>query len=637
VPNTITIRPERARPISPLLFGAFFEDLNYAADGGLYAELIQNRSFEYSSADNGDWNFLTAWEIVRHHGDCTVAEGSAEPLHPNNPHYLVLHVTAPGGEAGLRNGGYGGINLHAGEFYTFSCFVRRLSGELGPLHVQLVGRKGALLAEELLPAPGAGWQQLAITLCPSTDEPFAACHLLFQGVGTLALDMVSLYPSRTFCNQPNGLRPDLAQALAELKPRFLRFPGGCLVHGDGLANLYRWQDTVGPRHTRRAQPNIWSYHQSAGLGYYEYFQLCENLGAVPLPVVPAGVCCPNSEARFTGAWEQGQCGLPLDEMPAYIQEVLDLVEWANGPADSRWGAVRAAAGHPQPFGLRYLGLGNEDQITPVFRARFAMIYAALQAKHPEITVVGTVGPYTSGVDYEAGWQFARELGLPVVDEHGYHTPEWFWANLSRYDAYDRAGPHVYLGEYAAHDIGRRNTLRAALAEAACMTALERNGDVVCMASYAPLLGKRGHMQWTPNLICFDNQRVTRSINYYVQQLFSTHAGDTYLPADLSLDDAAGDLAVSCVREGPTGDIILKLVSRAPAPVELAIDLSRAGDLPSTATCITLTGDPLAENEFGRPPCIAPQTAEIPGGPHFTCTVPPHSLCIIRLGPGSAAS
>jgi len=626
----IIIRPTAARPISPLLFGAFFEDLNYAADGGLYAELIQNRSFAYSARDNGDWNFLTAWEIVEDGGACTVALRNAEPLHPNNPHYLILHIDAAAGTVGVRNRGYGGIPLRTGEAYAFSCFVRRLSGALAPLRVELRGRQGALLAAAELPPLKETWQQVSVTLHPAGGDPFATCTVLCAGVGALALDMVSLFPQQTFQQRPNGLRADLAQAIADLKPRFLRFPGGCLAHGDGLDNMYRWKDTVGPPHTRREQSNIWNYHQSVGLGYYEYFQFCEDIGAVPVPVVPAGVCCQNTEAKWTGAWEQGQCGLPLDAMPAYIQEVLDLIEWANGPADSTWGALRAAEGHPAPFGLRYLGVGNEDKITPVFCERFRMIFEAVRARHPEITVIGTTGPYTAGADYDAGWQFARELRLAMVDEHGYQPPDWFWDNLGRFDRCDRDAAQVYLGEYAAHDVGRRSTLRSALAEAAYMTALERNGDIVRMASYAPLLAKQQHTQWLPDLIYFDNTQVTPSINYYVQQLFSLNAGDAYLPADIRLGGDAQNVACSCVQDSQSGDLILKLVSRAPHVIHVSIDLGLAGGLEPVAACTTLRGDPLAENLFGRPPQVLPQRGEIAVGPPLLYAIPAHSLSVIRI-------
>lgn len=303
---------------------------------------------------------------------------------------------------------------------------------------------------------------------------------------------------------PGGLCADLAEAIADLKPKFVRFPGGCVAHGLGLANMYRWSDTIGPLPGRRQQPNLWGYHQSMGLGYFEYFQFCEDIGAKPLPIVPAGVCCQNAELT-------GQAGIPEKEMPAYVAEVLALVEWANGPADSGWGAVRAAAGHPEPFGLEYLGVGNEDAITDTFRDRLARIHDALKERHPEITVVGTVGPSPSGEQWEEGWTFARERRDPVVDEHSYKSPRWFLENTRRFDGMDREGPHLYIGEYGSW----ANDGRSAVAEAAYMIGMERNGDVVRLASYAPPLGKRDHINWAPDLIYFDNTHVWPTLNYHV--------------------------------------------------------------------------------------------------------------------------
>ena len=358
-------------------------------------------------------------------------------------------------------------------------------------------------------------------------RPVSSCSP--TGPGKVALDMVSLFPEKTFHNRPNGLRADLAQVIADLEPKFMRFPGGCLVHGDGLDNIYHWKETIGPVEQRKPQPNIWRYHQSKGLGYFEYFQFCEDIGAKPLPVVAAGVCCQNSNFLVTHKYGIGQLGLPMDQMPAYVQDVLDLIEFANGPVTSTWGAKRAAAGHPKPFGLQYLGIGNEDKITPVFRERFEMIYKAVKAKHPEITVIGTVGPNPDGDDYDKGWKIADELHLPMVDEHCYKSPQWFWENLQRYDAYDRSRSKVYLGEWASFDDKRRSTLRSAISEAAYLTALERNADVVRFASYAPLLAKRDHTDWTPDLIYFTNTEVFPTINYHVQQLFSVNSGDFYFP------------------------------------------------------------------------------------------------------------
>jgi alpha-L-arabinofuranosidase len=626
----VVIQTDQPKPISSDLFGIFFEDINYAADGGLYAELIQNRSFAYTSADHPDWNFFTGWELIQRGGRCSVTLGNEEPIHPNNPHYLLLNVEAATGEIGIKNTGFAGIALKAGEQYNFSIFARVLAGTFEAIKVRLESREGAILGESVLSEPSGEWRQFTTTIQPNAEHHHARLVVLISGTGTLALDMVSLFPQATFHNRANGLRADLAQVIGDLKPKFMRFPGGCLAHGDGLDNMYRWKDTIGLIETRKEQFNIWNYHQSVGLGYYEYFQFCEDIGAKPVPIVPAGVCCPNTGARYNGRWEEGQEGLPMEEMPDYVQEVLDLIEWANGPATSTWGAKRAEAGHPEPFGLEYLGVGNEDRITPMFKVRFKMIYDAVKAKHPEITVIGTTGPRPAGEDYELGWQFANEIKLDMVDEHGHKEPEWFWDNLQRFDAYDRNASKVYLGEYAAHDLGRKNTLRSALAEAAYMTSLERNGDIVSLSSYAPLLAKQRYTQWTPDLIYFDNVTITPTINYYVQQLFSVHAGDVYLPTTVTVENDANELAISCVQDSQSGDIIVKVVSRADVTVQARLNFAAIANIQPTATCIVLSGDPLADNPFGRPASSLPQTTEIAGAPQFTYKVPAHSLSVIRL-------
>lgn len=627
-PVTVTIQAAaRGKVISPDLLGIFFEDLNYAADGGLYAELVQNRSFEYSPADRREWNALTAWELVRRgDGQGSVAARTDSPLNSNNPHYIVLSVEKAGGGVGLQNEGFDGIALKAGDKYDVSLFARQLSGAGGPLVVRLESKTGALLGQATLPRPGGAWKKQSATLQATDTVADARLVVLATGPGRLALDMISLFPQKTFRSRQNGLRADLAQVIADLRPKFVRFPGGCLVHGDGLENIYQWKDTIGPVEQRRGQSNIWRYHQSVGLGYHEYFQFCEDIGARPLPVVAAGVSCQNSHAGRIGRYGVGQQGLPLVVMPAYVQDVLDLIEYANGPVTSKWGAKRAAAGHPRPFHLKYLGVGNEDNITPVFRERFQMIYEAVKARHPEITVIGTVGPFHSGEDFEEGWKIADELRVPMVDEHYYVAPQWFLDNLARYDSYDRKKSKVYLGEYAAHDDRRRSTLRAALAEAAYLTSLERNGDIVHMASYAPLLGKLGHTQWNPNLIYFTNTQVVPTISYYVQQMFSRNAGDVYLPTTVD----AKTLAASCVRDGKTGDLIVKLVSQAGAPVRTRIELSTTDALAPTAACTVLSGDPLAENTLAAPSPVKPQTSVIPVGKSFTYEAPPHSLTVLRV-------
>ncbi|GEC06494.1 hypothetical protein SSP24_41490 [Streptomyces spinoverrucosus] len=509
--------------ISPDLFGAFFEDLNYGADGGLYAELVQNRSFEYSPADRPEWHSLTAWELLERDGATgSVTVSTDDPLHPANPHYAVLTSTTTAG-AGLRNEGFDGIPVRAGETYDVSVFARLAGGTADRLVARIERRDGEHVhgQAELGPLNGS-WRRHTAVITSEVTDPDARFTLTATGPGTVHLDLVSLFPQATFKGRPGGLRADLAQAIADLKPKFLRFPGGCLAHGQGLANLYRWSETIGPLHERRQQFNIWHYHQSMGLGYYEYFQFCEDIGAKPVPVVPAAVCCQNSDVT-------GQAGIPDEEMDAYVAEVLALVEWANGPADSPWGALRAAAGHPEPFGLEYLGVGNEDTITDTFRDRFSRIHDALREHHPEITVIGTLGPATFGEDWEKGWAFARERGVPVVDEHSYKSPRWFLENSRRFDSMDREGSHLYIGEYGSWG----NDGRGALAEALYMIAMERNGDVVRMASYAPLLAKRDHTQWLPDLIYFDNTHVWTTLNYHVQQMHSLNSGDTALPVTVT--------------------------------------------------------------------------------------------------------
>lgn len=627
---TLTVHAEQpARHISQDLFGIFFEDINWGSDGGLYAEQVQNRSFEYTSRDNKEWKPLTAWELIQSEGGKGSMSVSAdEPLNESNPHYSLLK--AEGAGAGLRNEGFDGIVLKKGEAYDLSLFVKVFSGSLRSLTVRLESKSGELLAATTLTGLKGDWKKLSATLTPRADAAAATLSILTNGAGALGFDMVSLFPRRTFRNRRNGLRPDLAQVIADLKPKFVRFPGGCVAHGDGLDNMYRWKETIGPVEQRRAQPNIWRYHQTLGLGYFEYFQFCEDIGAKPLPVVPAGVCCQNSNVSVTGKWGEGQEGLPLKEMPAYVQEVLDLIEWANGPVTSKWGARRAAAGHPKPFNLEYLGVGNEDAQTEVFRERFRMIRDAVRERHPEVTVVGTVGPFPEGADYEAGWKFADEQRLEMVDEHGYKPPEWYWQNLKRFDAYDRTKSNVYLGEFAAHDTKRTNTLRSALAEAAYMTSLERNGDVVRLASYAPLLARQGHTRWRPDLIYFDGERVLRSANYYVQQLFSTNQGDAYLAGTAEGVSSPSAFAFSTVRDERTDDIILKIVNDAPDAQPLRVELRGLTYVSPRALKTVLAGDPAALNSFEEPARVAPVTSELAAGRQFDYEAPAHSLTIIRI-------
>ena len=583
----LTVQADKAKRISDKLLGIFFEDINYAADGGLYAELIQNRDFEYKLSDKESrdktWTATHSW-AVKGEGTTFFIDSTA-PLHPANPHYGVLETKGIG--ASLVNSGFDGIAVKGGESYNLSLFAKALEGKNQKLQVRLVNKVGEILSQSTLYASSNQWQKATAVLTPSADASDAVLELQPLSLGRLALDMISLFPQKTFKGRTNGLRADLAQIVADLRPRFVRFPGGCVAHGDGLQNIYRWKATIGPLEARKPQRNLWGYHQSVGLGYYEYFQFCEDIGAEPLPVLAAGVPCQNSGTG--GAGQQG--GIPMAEMDEYVQDILDLVEWANGDVNTKWGKLRAAAGHPAPFNLKYIGIGNEDLITDIFEERFTLINKALKAAHPEITVIGTVGPFYKGTDYKEGWELASKLAVPVVDEHYYESPGWFLHNQDFYDRYDRGKSKVYLGEYAS----RGNTLYNALAEAAYVTGLERNGDVVKMSSYAPLLAKEGHTQWNPDLIYFNNTAVKPTVNYEVQRLFGNYSGNEYLPANVTFSNpqeaVKKRIAYSVVRDTKTGDIIVKLVNALPVAVNASIDLSGLSLATKKGIKITLQGAP----------------------------------------------
>jgi len=623
-----------AKKISPDLFGLFFEDINYAADGGLYAELVQNRSFEYDPTEKKEWSPLSYWEYISpgySYGKISVE--TTAPLNANNPHYLVLEPLHIGKEAGysgesgvgIKNSGFAGMVIRAGEKYNLSFFARQLSETPVLLAISLQNAKGEILAENTITTGSKNWQQYTVALHAKAAFDSASLVILAKSTGRFAMDVISLFPEKTFKNRPNGMRSDLAQKLADMKPKFIRFPGGCLSHGDGLENMYRWKNTIGGIEERVEQRNIWGYHQTAGLGYYEYFQFCEDIGAKPLPVLPAGVSCQNTG----GTWRVGGTGqkaLPLNEMNDYIQEVLDLIEWANGPVTSVWGAKRAAAGHPASFNLQYIGIGNEDKITPAFEERFKMIYNAVKTKHPEIVIVGTAGPGPNGDDYEKGWKLADNIAVPVIDEHYYTSPEWFISNQYRYDGYNRSRSAVYLGEYASWG----NKLRNAIAEAAYMTALERNGDVVKLSSYAPLFAKSNFTQWKTDMIFFDNTRICLTPNYHVQKIFSTNSGDVYFSNVITKDNKDSAVAASCVQDSKTGDIILKIVNYNNALKSVSINLGGLGTIIPDAIQTILSGKPDAENTFENSDNAVPVTTPLQVKKKFVYAAAPMSLTVIRI-------
>lgn len=629
------------KDISPLLMGIFFEDINYSADGGLYGELVQNRDFEYVAGEGRDkaWGPEYAWSVAGDKIDFSISTDN--PVHPNNPHFARLDVKGGiatlvnnGGNA-FVNSGYDGITLQKGEPYRLRLKAR--STKKMPMEVALVSEHGRKLATGKLKIKSSrDWVDYELILTSDEYSPKSTLQLVPKNNGTLDLDMISLFPVNTFKGRENGLRKDLAQTLADLKPRFVRFPGGCVAHGNGLDNVYDWKGSIGKLEERKPLWNLWGYHQTRGLGYHEYFQFCEDIDAEPLPVLAAGVPCQNSSrpSRFThnDLTKYGQqCGLPMDSLDSYIRDVLDLIEYANGPATSTWGRKRAEAGHPEPFNLKYIGIGNEDMITEVFEERFNKINAAVKKAHPEIMVVGTVGPFYEGADYDEGWRIAREQNVDLVDEHYYVDPAWLIYNQDYYDNYDKKGTKVYLGEWAAHLPGRPSNMETALAEALYLTSVERNGDVVSMSSYAPLLAKDGHTQWKPDLIYFSNTEVKPTTDYETMRLYGENSGDKYLNAKLHVntdnEKASARVGASVVKDSKTGDVIVKLVNMLPVETMMEIDLKKfypegQGALNSVRT--VMSGAPADTKASVKTDRVGLES------PFFNIPLAPYSFTVIRI-------
>ena len=561
---TLTIEPNKQHRISDKLMGIFFEDISRAADGGLCAELLQNGDFEYNGEDHQhQWKAITAWQ-----GNVNVATDNG--VSQNNPHYAIV------GDTPIYNIGWDGIAAKRGMVYEVSFQARCLDGKKKQLTVALVNKEGLPMAQAKMKVEGDQWAEYQAQLCITdkykgelgTDKDIRF-SIFPKGEEKVGVDLVSLKPQDTY--KGHGLRKDLAEAIADLKPRFVRFPGGCMLHGQGLDNIYHWKESVGPQKDRKPAYNIWGYHQSRQLGFYEYFQWCEDMGAEPLPVLAAGVPCQNSVANSQGvAGQQG--GIPMKDMPQYIQDVLDLVEWANGdPATSKWAKLRADAGHPAPFHLKMIGIGNEDLISTDFETRYLMICKAVKEKYPQLEVIGTVGPFHwPSSDYIEGWKLAKAHSniIDAVDEHYYEQPGWFINHQDYYDQYDRKAPKVYLGEYASRGA---DALDNALAEGIHLCNVERNGDVVEMASYAPLLSKDGYSNWSPDMIYFNNNNVRASESYKMQRMFGQHAGDTYISSVLELPaELKKYVGTSVVKDSKTGKTWLKVVNALPRILKLKV-------------------------------------------------------------------
>jgi len=628
---TLTVAFDRpGAQINPAMWGVFFEDINFGADGGLYAELVKNRGFEFPEA-------LMGWTLI----SPSLAKGELSvrtdaPFDPNNPHYVRLRSegAAP---FGLSNEGFRGMGIRQGEAYDFSVRVRGVAGT-PKLTVQLYGGDGTLLDAVDLADFSGDWRKYTATLHPRDTDPKARLAVLVNGGGTLDLDFISLFPEHTWKDRPGGLRADMVQALADMHPGFMRFPGGCIVEGSDLSRRYQWKNTIGPIEDRRLLIDRWNYEflhrptpdyfQSFGLGFLEFFQLCEDIGASPLPILNCGMACQFNSGELC----------PIDELGPYIQDALDLVEFANGPATSPWGARRAALGHPEPFHLKMLGVGNEQWGLEYF-ARYEKFAQALKARYPEISLVSAAGPSPADPRFRLAWQHLRELHADIIDEHSYALPDWFYSNTHRYDHYDRSGPKVFMGEYAAQSVGvaspkNRNNLDCALSEAAYLTGLERNADVVRMASYAPLFANTEAWQWTPDLLWVDSLHVVRTPSYYVQSLFAQNRGDRVLPAALGQMSGgeARRLFAAAAFDAASREVILKLVNATGAASVLSVELAGATRLAGGTLTVLRADDLKAENTMENPEKVAPHAmAFAPAGPKFEVILPGYSFSVVRFG------
>ena len=607
-------------PVQPTMYGIFFEDINYAADGGLYAELVKNRSFEFPNA-------FTGWDIS---GKVTLMnDGPFE----RNPHYVRL---APSGHSDkhtmIENHGFFGMGVKGGQEYRFSVWARVPDGGKAKLWVDLVDNatmdEDQKLGNAGVEVSGKEWKKYTAIIKPK--RTFAKAHLRVWGDSKVTTDLehVSLFPVDTWKGRENGMRKDLAQALNDMRPGVFRFPGGCIVEGTDLATRYQWKNTVGPVENRPLNENRWhytftsryfpDYYQSYGLGFFEFFQLCEDFGSEALPVISCGLSCQfqNPDPTKPGVH------VAIEDLEPYIQDALDLIEFANGPADSKWGKVRADMGHPAPFNLKYLGVGNEQWdydeehggFGPVFTARLKKFSDAIRKKYPNIKLIGTTGPNSEGWDFDLLQPRMKELKVDLYDEHYYRNEEWFLTHGLRYDSYDRKGPKVFAGEYACHGSNKHkwNHYYTSLLEAAHMTGIERNADIVHMATYAPLFAHVEGWQWRPDAIWYDNLRMFKSVSYYVQQLYAMNKGSHVLSLTMNKKPVAGQpgqdgLFASAVFEQSTGEVIVKVVNTSDKVQPVSIQLQGIKGA-ATAKTITLCHTGMDdENTLDNPEKIIPQS------------------------------
>lgn len=591
--------------VQPTMYGIFFEDINYAADGGLYGELVKNRSFEFPDALMG-WKAFGKFEVKN--------DGPFERC----PHYVVLGYSGHNDTAtGLQNEGYFGIGIEKAEDYRFSVWAKAISGD-ATIEVSLVDENTMEEHQEFataeLKVSGNEWKKYELVLKPTKTVQKANLRLLLKGKNSVALEHVSLFPKHTFKDRDNGMRRDLAQALYDLHPGVFRFPGGCIVEGSSLEQRYQWKNSIGPVENRPLNGNRWlstfnyrlfpDYYQSYGLGFYEYFLLSEDIGAEPLPVLNVGMACQYQN------WNNPKAHVPVDSLQPYIQDCLDLIEFANGDVNTTWGKKRAEMGHPAPFNLKFLAVGNE-QWDNLYYERLRPFVKAIKAKYPNIKLIGTSGPDSEGKMFDKGWKAMKELKADLVDEHFYRDEHWFLSHGLRYEGYDRKGPKVFAGEYACHGKGKKwNHFETSLYEAAFMTDLERNADVVDMATYAPLFAHVDGWQWRPDMIWYDNTRMFKTVSYYVQQMYACNKGTNVLPLTMNGKAVAGQegqdgLFASAVVDKQKGEVIVKVANTSDKTQEVTLNLNGLKGSRS-ASLTTLQCDNMdAENTLDNPNKIRP--------------------------------
>jgi alpha-L-arabinofuranosidase len=616
--------------IQPTMWGIFFEDINLGADGGLYAELVKNRSFEFYSP-------MMGWKEIKNDGATgSVLIENRASTNERNPRYARIMYDASKGKYGLANEGFRGMGVKKDLQYNFSLWARAVEGE-GRIRVELVNSKQESLGTATLTV-GKDWNKEKVSVTSSGTDPKASLRIWFEGKGIMEADMISLFPSDTWKNRPEGLRNDLVQLLADMKPGFLRFPGGCIVEGRELTNRYQWKKTVGKIEEREMIVNRWNsefqhrptpdYYQTFGLGFFEYFQLAEDIGASPLPILNCGMACQFNTGEV----------VPLEELDPYLQDALDLIEFANGGADTKWGKLRTELGHPAPFNLKFLGIGNE-QWGPQYIDRYKLFAKAIKTKYPDVKLVTSVGPGPDGDLFNYLNPTLRSLNADILDEHYYKNPEWFQQNATRYDNYDRKGPKIFAGEYAAQSVAtvspdNKNNWKCALSEAAFMTGLERNADVVYMASYAPLFAHAEGWQWSPDLIWFNNLESYGTPNYYVQKLFANNKGTSVLSILDGKDKVTGQKGIyaTAAWDANTKEIIVKLVNTTATEVKHALQFAGTKKLNATGTLTVLKNQDLsAVNSFETPANIKPSEEKIAiKGKAASVRLAPYSLSVVKI-------